>query len=358
MDTSIEQLKNILKIQCGEDNTKYHEIITFLKNKNILNETTLIKPGNINGVARINIDNISRLAVPRYNKQYSESRIIGRGGFGDVFISKYYLDRKIYAIKKIPIYEEDLPNIENYLSEILILSHLDHKNIVRYYTSWIETPHRNIDNLDDSNNLETALLPIEYSKFNEISLSTTINSDSGEDAVIDLYIQMELCKHFNLGDIIPSLTSVDALNIIKEIIQGVKYLHSKNIIHRDIKPKNILFSLESNTVKLADFGLSCLENSDKRPTTPAGTYLYIDPHGEYNSKTYDIYSLGVVITELVCKFKTRMERIEQLKKMKNGVIPENQEKNIKNIISKCICSDVKERYTIIELEEVINNIMS
>jgi serine/threonine protein kinase len=53
-----------------------------------------------------------------------------------------------------------------------------------------------------------------------------------------------------------------------------------------------------------------------------------------------------------------MERIGQLKKMKNGVIPENLEKNIKNIISKCICSDVKERYTIIELEEVINNIMS
>jgi len=353
MTSNIEQLQNILRIQCKGDNEKYNEILIFLKNKGVLEETALLKPINQSDIVNISINNINKLSEPRYHIQYSDSRIIGRGGFGDVFISKYYLDRKIYAIKKIPIYEEDLSNIEDYLSEILILSHLDHRNIVRYYTSWIEIPNKDINELNKS---ETSVLPIKYSKFDEISLSATINSESEGEVIVDLYIQMELCKHFNLADIIPTLTSIDALNIIKEIIQGVKYLHSKNIVHRDIKPKNILFSLESNTVKLADFGLSCLENSDKRLITPNGTYLYIDPHGDLNSKSYDIYSLGVVITELVYKFKTRMERVEQLKKLKNGVIPIKLEKNIKNIITKCICANVNERYNIIELDEIINSI--
>ena len=347
--TNIQQLKTILKIQCVDDSNKYNEIMDFLKQKNVLDEISLSKPVS-------NIDNISKLAVPRYGRQYSELRIIGRGGFGDVFMSKYYLDRKIYAIKKIPIYEEDLHHIENYLSEILILSRLEHPNIVRYYTSWIEIYTKEKPNIDPLNSPSRELLPIEYSGFMGLSLSTSTSSVISDPPIIDLYIQMELCKHYNLGDILIDLKPIETLNIIKEIIKGVKYLHSKNIIHRDIKPKNILFSLDADVIKLADFGLACLENSDKRLTSSRGTYLYIDPHGEHNSKTFDIYSLGVVITELVCKFKTRMERIDSLKKLKRGIVPEYVEQNIKNVITKCICFNVEERYTILELEEIINNI--
>uniref|UniRef100_A0A6C0B4G8 non-specific serine/threonine protein kinase n=1 Tax=viral metagenome TaxID=1070528 RepID=A0A6C0B4G8_9ZZZZ len=354
MTSNIDQLKSLLKIQCIGDDAKYNEIIAFLKSKHILEENALSEVLS-NSINIPNINNISRLVTPRYNKQYLELRIIGRGGFGDVFISKYYLDRKIYAIKKIPIYEEDLTHIETYLSEILILSRLEHKNIVRYYTSWIEIP--DTTNQYTTEELSTDILPLEYSKFKDLSLSITANSIPSEKHVIDLYIQMELCKHFNLATILSTLSSVETFHIIKEIIQGVKYLHSKNIIHRDIKPANILFSLETNTIKLADFGLSCLEHSDQRTTgVPTGTYLYIDPDGDNYSKSYDIYSLGVVITELICKFKTRMERIESLKKLKMGVVPEYLEKNIKNIIKKCVCYNVNERYTILELEEIISNI--
>lgn len=355
MTSNIEQLYNILKIQCNGDNNKYNDIIEFLKSKNILSENIISKSRDDTSI-NLGIANISKLTTPRYHKQYAQLRMIGRGGFGDVFISKYYLDRKIYAVKKIPIYEEDLHHIEKYLSEILILSRLEHTNIVRYYTSWIEVFNKSNYGQNPYDQTVIDILPIEYSKFPELSLSTTTNSMPDGVPVIDLYIQMELCKHFNLGDMLYSLTPYDTLNIIKEIIQGVKYLHSKNIIHRDIKPKNILFSLESNTVKLADFGLSCLENSDNRFSVSQGTYLYIDPHGESDSKTFDIYSIGVVITEMVCKFKTRMERIENLKNLKKGVVPEDLEKNIKNIIYKCICDDVESRYTILKLEEIISDI--
>ena len=347
----IEQLKTILKTLCLDDDNKYNEIIEFLKIRGVLDETSI--PTSI-----VNLNNnINELVVPRYEKQYSELRMIGRGGFGDVFIAKYYVDKKIYAIKKILIYEEDKNHIEDFLSEILILARLEHPNIVRYYTSWVEIFKKQdpfSSNVLVKSNAE--LLPIEYSKIRELSLSSLSNSSIDETPIINLYIQMELCKPFSLGDIIPNLSPTETLNIITEILGGVKYLHSKNIIHRDIKPANILFSLETNTVKLADFGLSCLENSDKRMSSSQGTYLYIDPHGKHNSKTFDIYSLGVVITELVCKFKTRMERIESLKKIKIGIVPEYLEKNIKDVITGCIHADVDKRYTILELEEIISNI--
>ena len=349
------QLKTILKNLCLDDEAKYLEIMDFLKERDIINEEEASLELTI---ANIN-DKITEL-IPRYNKQYLELRMIGRGGFGDVFVSQYYLDKKIYAVKKIPIYEEELDFIQNYLSEILILSRLEHKNIVRYYTSWIEaysnpqiSPSSTSSSLID---LRQDILPIEYSDFRDISVTPTSNSSSDSSPVIHLYLQMELCKPFSLSSCIYTLNMSESIKVIKEIVQGVKYLHGKHIVHRDIKPKNILFSLETNTIKLADFGLSCLENSQSRISSSKGTYLYLDPHGESDSKTVDIYSIGVVITELLCKFKTRMERIETLKKLKRFAVPEYLEDHIKEVITKCIHPNIDERYDILELEEIIDKI--
>ena len=354
MNSSL-QLKKILKEVCAEDDVKYTEIMDFLRERDIINEETAALE-----YAIVNInDNITEL-VPRYHKQYLELRMVGRGGFGDVFVSQYYLDKKIYAVKKIPIYEEELDFIQNYLSEILILSRLEHKNIVRYYTSWIEaysSPQMSSSCGNESIiDLHQSILPIEYSKFRDISITPTSNNSTGSSPVIHLYLQMELCKPISLSHRVHTLNMTESIKVIREIVQGVKYLHSKHIVHRDIKPKNILFSLETNTIKLADFGLSCLENSQSRISSSQGTYLYMDPHGESDSKTVDIYSIGVVITELMCKFKTRMERIEALKRLKHFRVPDYLGDDIKNVIGKCIHPDIAERYDILELEEIFEKI--
>ena len=97
------QLKTILKEMCATDDDKYTEIIDFLRERDIINEETDALESAV-----VNINNNITELVPRYNKQYLELRMIGRGGFGDVFVSRYYLDKKIYSIKKIPIYEEEL----------------------------------------------------------------------------------------------------------------------------------------------------------------------------------------------------------------------------------------------------------
>ena len=349
------QLKTILKEMCATDDDKYTEIIDFLRERDIINEETDALESAI-----VNINNNITELVPRYNKQYLELRMIGRGGFGDVFVSQYYLDKKIYAIKKIPIYEEELEFIQNYLSEILILSRLEHKNVVRYYTSWIETyscPQSSLSSeLGSLTELYQDLLPMEYCKFRDISITPTSNSSIEGMPIIHLYLQMELCRPISLSQCIHALDMIETIKVIREIVQGVKYLHSKHIVHRDIKPKNILFSLETNTIKLADFGLSCLENSQSRISSSQGTYLYMDPYGNSDSKTIDIYSIGVVITELLCKFKTRMERIESLKRLKHFKVPDYLDDKIIKVIKKCIHPDINERYNILELEEIIDKI--
>jgi len=349
MDSQVKKLQRLLKTICGDDASKYTEILQFLETKDIttFSETSLISSDNP----------AKDLIVPRYKEHYYEIKKIGRGGFGEIFISRYHLDKKVYAIKKIPVYMSDTDFVDNYLSEILILSRLEHPNIVRYYTSWIE--NTTIADKTTSQALVRSEFDIgleEYDSLCEISGSSSSINSLDDEPVMDLYIQMELCKPYNLSNLIHKISPDEVLTIIKSLIDGVKYLHSKNIIHRDINPKNILFSLETNDVKLADFGLSCLEHSGKRLSTYQGTYLYTDPHGECNLKTVDIYSIGVVITELLCKFTTRMERIEVLKKLKKAVIPEYIDDKIKKIIFKCIHYNVDERYDILELESVVNNV--
>lgn len=348
MDSQVEQFKILLETLCKGDTLKHTEILQFLKHKNIFNtpETSLVSTN----------DPTTELIVPRYKQHYYEIKKIGRGGFGDVFISKYHLDKKVYAIKKIPIYMDDTGFVDDYLSEILILSRLEHKNIVRYYTSWIEN-HTDVveQNIQTLVSVDLDMIPGDYNSLSEISESSVSTNSLNDTPVMDLYIQMELCKHYNLADIALKLSRGEVLQIIKSLIQGVKYLHSKKIIHRDINPKNILFSLETNEIKLADFGLSCLEHSGKRLSTYQGTYLYTDPYGQHNSKTVDIYAVGVVITELLCQFETRMERIEVLKKLKRNIIPEYLNDKIQTVIRKCIHYDTAERYDIMELETVVNN---
>lgn len=157
-----------------------------------------------------------------------------------------------------------------------------------------------------------------------------------------LIIQMELCSMTLqqwLDDRNVSYTSHDelnetdeknAMNIFKRILQGVEYFHSENIIHRDLKPSNIFLSLKNCVPKIGDFGLATVlavvqetdETGDhvKGYTTKIGTKPYTSPE-QLKSKIYDqktdMYSLGVILIELLCPFKTRMEKSRIIDDMKH-----------------------------------------
>lgn len=129
-------------------------------------------------------------------------------------------------------------------------------------------------------------------------------------------------------------------SIIKPILSALQYLHSNNIIHRDIKLENILVD-ESWKVKLCDFGLS-INTSEELPVTRVGTKDYLAPEVSkcpfkktpeenknntsyaYNQKV-DVYSLGILIFELMTK--TTPKPGNPIK------FPDNMDDNIKNLIS-------------------------
>ena len=142
-----------------------------------------------------------------------------------------------------------------------------------------------------------------------------------------------------------------------QICRGLQYIHSKNIIHRDIKSQNI-FLMKNGKIKIGDFGIAkALTNTKNNATTIIGTPYYFSPeiiNGEpYNYKT-DIWSLGVVLYEMCClKLPFESNNIAQLSikimKGKYDPIPNKYSKNMANLIKNMLNIDQKLRPNINEV---------
>ncbi|KAF3700798.1 Eukaryotic translation initiation factor 2-alpha kinase 3 [Channa argus] len=165
-----------------------------------------------------------------------------------------------------------------------------------------------------------------------------------------LYIQMQLCRKENLKDwmaqrFLPEHREHNqCLDIFLQIAEAVDFLHSKGLMHRDLKPSNIFFTMD-DVVKVGDFGLVTAmdqEEEDDEPSalTPAplltrhtgqvGTKLYMSPEqlsGNSYSHKVDIYSLGLILFELLYPFRTQMERVRTLTEVRILRFPEVFSKN-------------------------------
>lgn len=212
-----------------------------------------------------------------------------------------------------------------------------------------------------------------------------------------LFIQMELCSG-NLAEWLErrnyrlmvdkesgnsTVDMQEALTIFRQILKAVQYVHSQELIHRDLKPQNILFDEKGSSVKLGDFGLATVNSQGvqqdliHRPwsqktehTQGVGTSLYSAPEQRkqvlYDNKV-DIYSLGVVLTELTCPFSTAHERIGELLKLREGCLPVSL-KNLPDVAStvRAMChQDPKDRPSATEVlhsslfiskDEIIRNL--
>ncbi|XP_076990995.1 eukaryotic translation initiation factor 2-alpha kinase 3 [Tamandua tetradactyla] len=157
-----------------------------------------------------------------------------------------------------------------------------------------------------------------------------------------LYIQMQLCRKENLKDWMSKRCTIEererimCLHIFLQIAEAVEFLHSKGLMHRDLKPSNIFFTLD-DVVKVGDFGLVTAMDQDEeeqavltpmpayaRHTGQVGTKLYMSPeqiHGNNYSHKVDIFSLGLILFELLYPFSTQMERVKTLSDVRSLKFP-------------------------------------
>uniref|UniRef100_K7FUE2 Eukaryotic translation initiation factor 2-alpha kinase 3 n=1 Tax=Pelodiscus sinensis TaxID=13735 RepID=K7FUE2_PELSI len=157
-----------------------------------------------------------------------------------------------------------------------------------------------------------------------------------------LYIQMQLCRKENLKDwmsrrcTIEERERAECLQFFLQIAEAVQFLHSKGLMHRDLKPSNIFFTVD-DIVKIGDFGLVTAMDQDEeeesvltpmpayaRHTGQVGTKLYMSPeqiYGNTYSHKVDIFSLGLILFELLYPFSTQMERVRTLSEVRSLKFP-------------------------------------
>ena len=118
------------------------------------------------------------------------------------------------------------------------------------------------------------------------------------------YIVMELVDGITLKQYMDKRGAIswkEALHFTKQITKALAHAHSRGIIHRDIKPQNIML-LKDGTIKVADFGIAALENEMQESGQAVGSIHYIAPEqarGENPDARSDIYSLGIVMYEML-----------------------------------------------------------
>ncbi|CAD8156998.1 unnamed protein product [Paramecium pentaurelia] len=201
----------------------------------------------------------------KYSNQYEELAKIGQGNFAIVFKCRNTLDQSIYAIKKTKAQPKQNLETSDARQEACILANLfsksDTKHIVKYYNCWIEQ--------------NQFFLVMEYCDYN-----------------------LKYQKQYQEWEI---------KIILKHILEGLKFLHSKNLVHMDIKPENILFKKKDLSFKIADFGLSRLQfvkededirDGDQRYTAPE-IMEYMNFGTPIDLQKVDIFAFGCTIFELM-----------------------------------------------------------
>jgi NIMA (never in mitosis gene a)-related kinase len=200
----------------------------------------------------------------KYIGNYQIIKKIGEGSYAKIYKVKKDNSDTLYVLKNIPVSEEDYSSMNEILNESSILSNCDNIYIIKYYDSFF---------YNGTFNIITEFCPY-GDLFGYIKFYKVRGSRIEEKIIWIIFIQLSL---------------------------GLCYLHSKKILHRDIKTKNI-FIKNNLTVKIGDFGIAkILSSTSSYAHTFIGTPYYISPElckdQPYNDKS-DVWALGCVLYEL------------------------------------------------------------
>ena len=267
----------------------------------------------------------------KINDRYEIIKSIGEGGMANVYLAYDTILERNVAVK---ILRGDLSNDEKFVRrfqrEALSASSLNHPNIVEMY-------------------------------------------DVGEENGV-FYIVMEYIDGKTLKQLIKKrghLTIPEAIDIMIQLTQGLSVAHNSYIIHRDIKPQNIMV-LEDGLVKITDFGIAMAINAADLTQTNSvmGSVHYLPPEqaaGKGSTIKSDIYSLGILFYEMLAgtmpfRGETAVEiALKHIKDPMPSIRKVNPKvpQSVENIIYKCTAKNPKNRYSsVMELEEDLKSALS
>jgi serine/threonine protein kinase len=242
--------------------------------------------------------------------KYKILKKLGSGGFGTVYLAE---DTILKCQRALKIPHRTSTQTDKLLQESVLQTRLlDHPHIVKLLTVDI------IDNI--------------------------------------LIMVMEYIEGTDLEKILDKSSSLEiktALRYLKQILSALAFAHQKSVIHRDIRPSNILVNLD-NDVKIADFGTSTLLQEKQFATTKIGSPPYMAPE-QFEGKAVfasDIYSAGSLFYEMVTGFPPIVlaNPMEIYKRAKAGQFTPLSHKNsqvspeLNWVIMKTLAADLKERY--------------
>ena len=240
---------------------------------------------------------------------------VGSGGMADVFRAKCHRLNRYVAIKILKQdYSEDTKFVTKFRGEAQAIAGISHPNIVGIY-------------------------------------------DVGEENGM-YYIVMELVDGITLKKYIEEkgkLSVKEAVGIALQIANGLEAAHSNHIIHRDIKPQNILIARDG-TAKVTDFGVAKAASSNTITANAMGSVHYISPEqarGGYSDEKSDIYSLGVTMYEMLSgtlPFNGESAVAIALAHIQEEAVPlaaldATIPKGISNIVNKCMQKKTELRYS-------------
>ena len=317
-----DELTALEQIKLSNQEKKRFE--TMVRNSNISKERldiTSIKEESMISISnRLFINEIKEVPKTKYIVQ----RTLGVGTFGKVFLVQNKLTKELFAMKEIPKTSEDLLSDTEIIDEIEILKNLDHPDIVR--------------------------------------ITEFYNTDSS------YYIINEYCKYGELFEQINKIFSETQIAVMfRQILSGLAYLHSNNIIHRDLKLENILISdIEKSyttnedlfLLKIIDFGTAKIFDKNKYPRAVVGSIYYIAPEVllKKYGKECDMWSTGVILYMFIVGHapfdgKTNREIMEKIKLGKFSRTEPRWQKasnEVKDLINKLLVLDRKKRLTAFE----------
>ncbi|KAJ6641122.1 Serine/threonine-protein kinase Nek8, partial [Pseudolycoriella hygida] len=249
--------------------------LSTLSNKNgtngFLNETVTVNSSLITTKTRTqtsineideqkNSEDDEEVELPEYEK----IKVVGRGSFGVAILYLKKSNQSNVVLKQINLNHLTKMEKDLALNEVEVFSKLHHPNIICYIGSFVRG--------------NVLLIEMEYA--NGGTLAQILSQKEPHDFMSERYI----------------------LTIFEQITSAINYMHSENIMHRDLKTANVFLNLKG-TVKIGDFGISKIMNTKIHAQTVLGTPYYFSPEmcegKDYDNKS-DIWALGCILGEMCC----------------------------------------------------------